>query len=311
MIWESIGKFFREFQFIYFLQIVAFSVLLFFLLRQMRKNGSRAQLLIIVAVYIGTGALILFDANLPNTMFLVAVFVAVAVIAILFSKEIRHLMQKAKRNKKEAGEEEKMRSVQHIKSIATALLEMKTAGVGAFIIFKPSEKDIEDAMLQEGPYINGEISARLIESVFYPGSVMHDGAMIIEDGRIRSAGCYVNTIADMDVDAKYGTRHRAAIGIARDAEVNVIIVSEERKVISYVNAKETDLKVISSDDPQKEREDLEDVLKSFYWMEVYSEENEDSATTRKEKFSRFFRKNWLNALTSFLLAFFTVIIINI
>ena len=71
-----------------------------------------------------------------------------------------------------------------------------------------------------------------IETIFYPGSPLHDMGVIIADGRIAAAGCQFPLAESGDVDASLGSRHRAALGLAQDSDAVVLVISEETGRVS-------------------------------------------------------------------------------
>lgn len=77
------------------------------------------------------------------------------------------------------------------------------------------------------------MSRELIKNIFVPSTPLHDGALIIRDGRIRAAGCLLPLTEDRTLSTELGTRHRAAIGLSEQTDAVVIVVSEETGTISY------------------------------------------------------------------------------
>ncbi|MGL5772214.1 MAG: diadenylate cyclase, partial [Bacteroidales bacterium] len=84
-----------------------------------------------------------------------------------------------------------------------------------------------------GEMIDGVISTRLIENIFFKNSPLHDGAVIITDNRISAAGCILPVSHSLSLPKEMGLRHRAALGITQETDAKAIIVSEERGKISY------------------------------------------------------------------------------
>ena len=80
--------------------------------------------------------------------------------------------------------------------------------------------------------MDGIISADLLQNIFTPGSMLHDGGVIIQQGRITAAGCLFPLNEDSDMSRIFGMRHRAAIGLTQETDAVVIVVSEERQDIS-------------------------------------------------------------------------------
>ena len=115
------------------------------------------------------------------------------------------------------------------REIIDACLEMARRRVGALIVIERSVS--LDALIdQEGQRIDAEISRRLIMNLFYVGSPLHDGAVIISHSRIAAAGCILPLAVAKGQN--FGTRHRAAIGVTLDSDCVALVVSEERGEIS-------------------------------------------------------------------------------
>ena len=83
------------------------------------------------------------------------------------------------------------------------------------------------ALTASGTILNARVSAKLLNSLFYPGSPLHDLGVVIRNGRITAAGCQFPMAESDDVDDTLGSRHRAALGLARDSDAVVLVVSEE------------------------------------------------------------------------------------
>lgn len=114
-----------------------------------------------------------------------------------------------------------------IKEASEILCKRKT---GALIVI---EREINlKSFIETGIKLDAETSSELLISIFNPKSPLHDGAVIIREGRIAAAACVLPLSQKEDIDKKYGMRHRAAIGISEETDSIAIIVSEERKSIS-------------------------------------------------------------------------------
>ena len=83
------------------------------------------------------------------------------------------------------------------------------------------------ALLQAGTPIDSELTPALLNTIFYPGSVLHDMGVIVREGRIAAAGCQFPMAESEDADASMGSRHRAALGLSQETDAVVLIVSEE------------------------------------------------------------------------------------
>ncbi|MFA7257410.1 MAG: diadenylate cyclase CdaA [Kiritimatiellales bacterium] len=114
--------------------------------------------------------------------------------------------------------------------IADAVLLMASRKIGALIAI---EREVETRGIQDtGTAMNSVVSAELLASIFYPGTPLHDGGVIISEDRIAAAGCVFPLTQNDDLSRDLGTRHRAAIGLTEETDTVVIVVSEETGVIS-------------------------------------------------------------------------------
>jgi diadenylate cyclase len=115
-------------------------------------------------------------------------------------------------------------------AIRAALLRMARYKTGALIVF--SKNLSLDGLINSGVTIDASISEALIESIFHRKSPLHDGAMIIESGRIKAASCILPVSENTRLPKSAGLRHRAAVGITERINVACFIVSEETGAIS-------------------------------------------------------------------------------
>ncbi len=117
-----------------------------------------------------------------------------------------------------------------IDSILNACNVLVNKRRGALIVF-PRRLAIKN-IIESGTKLNADLSTSLILTVFDHDTPLHDGAMIIQNGRIVAAGCYLPLSEQTDIKKSFGTRHRAALGMAEESDAVVIIVSEETGAIS-------------------------------------------------------------------------------
>jgi diadenylate cyclase len=90
---------------------------------------------------------------------------------------------------------------------------------------------------ETGIWIRAEVTRDLISTLFFPGTPLHDGAIIITDGQILAAACFL-PLTERDLPIQYGTRHRAAVGITEETDAIAVVVSEERGTVSLAAAGE-------------------------------------------------------------------------
>ena len=115
--------------------------------------------------------------------------------------------------------------------IAEAVIELSEKQIGAFITFE--KEDNLEKYRKNGEKINAPVSRDIFMTIFYPGTAVHDGAIIIKDGVIKYASVFYENISSDNFAEHYGARHRSAMGISKDTDAVVIVVSEETGRISF------------------------------------------------------------------------------
>lgn len=143
---------------------------------------------------------------------------------------------------------------QIIKSVTTAVEKMAATKTGALLVFTNSPN--LEGLYSSGVMVNGNVSAQLILSIFNKDSPLHDGAMIIKDGKIVAASCVLPVSDRPDIPQRLGLRHRAAIGISENTNIMVFVISEETGKISYARGGE----IIENIAISKMRQLLEKIL---------------------------------------------------
>ncbi len=117
-----------------------------------------------------------------------------------------------------------------IAEISAAVSQLGRSRTGALIVMERTTKLGDVA--KSGVTVNADVSSFMLRNVFYEGAPLHDGAVIIRDWRIASAGCFLPLSTNEEIIKDLGTRHRAGIGISEESDAVVIIVSEETGTIS-------------------------------------------------------------------------------
>lgn len=121
-------------------------------------------------------------------------------------------------------------STAFLSEIVKAVVKMSKNRIGALIAI---ERDVGlSEYLEQGVKLDGRLTSELLESIFYPGSSLHDGAVIVQHDRVAGAGCLLPLTDDPSVTKSLGTRHRAAIGLSEETDAILVVVSEETGRIS-------------------------------------------------------------------------------
>ena len=165
--------------------------------------------------------------------------VAALIIIIVFRNEIRSVLQA--RNLKAIlwGFVDKPFHTP-IEIIADSINTLSRRHIGALMVF-PAQDDLEE-VIQKGVRWNGLVSKEMITSIFWPDNPVHDGAAIIQGDRITEVGVILPLSHSNDLPPRYGTRHRAALGLAETTDALIVVVSEETgKVVVAKNSEIVDI----------------------------------------------------------------------
>ena len=159
----------------------------------------------------------------------------ILVLVIIFQPELRKMLEQIATSKviKYLGisqnEDEKLmkENIYKVTMAASSLAQLK---VGALIVF---EKDIKlKEIIDNGIRINADVSVQLLKNIFEKDTPLHDGAVIISEGRVMSACSILPLAVDNNINKAFGTRHRAALGISKNSDAIAVVVSEETGKIS-------------------------------------------------------------------------------
>jgi diadenylate cyclase len=215
-------------------EILILAVAFFFILGAVRGTRGAGILKGIVFLFIVTflGALFLAERfHLENIQRMLTWILSGSAIAIivLFAPELRrglsHLAQT-----RILSPFLRSQSSGIVDELANAAVKLSKNRIGALVAI---ERDIGlGEYIEHGCRIDAALTSELLESLFYPGSALHDGAVIIQHDRVAAAGCLLPLTDDTSLSKSMGTRHRAAIGISEETDAIALIVSEETGRIS-------------------------------------------------------------------------------
>lgn len=156
----------------------------------------------------------------------------ILILIIVFQDEIRKALTQVGRNPFFTTTNT-IEEVSIIEEICLSATQLAAHKVGALIVLE-RETGLKN-YIEAGTSLDSKVSADLLISIFHPTSPIHDGAVIIRNSRISSAGCLLPISKDPALQKEFGTRHRAAIGLTQETDAVVIVVSEERGEISVVH----------------------------------------------------------------------------
>lgn len=236
---NQIVSVFSTFRFTDFLDIAMVTVIIYICVRIIRE--TRAMQLVKGIIFIAAIYLIvnLLNMEASSIIFKQIFGNIILIVAILFAPEIRNILEQigkgtARKNFKtiiHPGVAVEISEIQEgIEATIKACSNMSDSKTGALIVFE--NDTLLGNVIDSGTLINAKPSRALIENIFYPKTPLHDGALVIRNGRAYAAGCIL-PLTKKDLNSKYGTRHRAAVGLSEESDAIVVVVSEETGAISY------------------------------------------------------------------------------
>lgn len=211
--------------------ILILAVAVYWLIGFIRRTNStkvaNAIVMLVLALWL-SGVLHLGVTN----YILKAVFeIGVLAVVVLFQPEIRRALEKVgSRSFSFLGRDQSSSMETTIMQTVFACSDMSKTRTGALIVFERDNRLGE--AINSGTALDAKVSTELLRNIFFDKSPLHDGAVIIKDGRIAAAGCMLPLSSNGNLSRDLGMRHRAALGISEKTDAVVAIVSEETGAIS-------------------------------------------------------------------------------
>ncbi len=216
--------------------VLVATVVIYKLISMLRRSNAlrvfRGILLLLVVLWVSDQiGLHVISYVLANTM-----QIGLFALVVVFQPELRRLLEQvgANRFKQMIWREPVSHMDQVIRQTTAACSSLSWRREGALIVFQ--RKTLLTDITRTGTLIHADISAELLMNIFYPNTPLHDGAVIVQEGRLAAAGCMLPLTANINVDRELGMRHRAGLGISEVSDAVVVIVSEESGSISVAMA---------------------------------------------------------------------------
>ncbi|MFM6954669.1 MAG: diadenylate cyclase CdaA [Sphingobacteriaceae bacterium] len=262
---ESISTNLLQFRLLDVLDILVVALIIYYVYNLIR--GTIAVNIFIGLCVIYLGYVVVQQAQMRLLTQLLGGFISLGFIAlvIVFQQEIRRFLllvgKNASLQKNKAwwvllfGKKEEInQNISRLKPIIDACKSMQKSKTGALIIFA---KHAEEPYFQNtGELLEATVSKRLLESIFQKNSPLHDGAVIIAEGKIKTASTILPLTENDRLPAHFGLRHRAGIGISEVSDVLALIISEETGELSYARQGKVKMKASFSE--------LEKLLLNYY-----------------------------------------------
>lgn len=223
----------KGFRFVDVLDILAVAFIIFSIVRFVRQTRAKqlvGGIVILLLIWLISE---LLSMTVLSVVMKAVVDSGIIVLVVVFQPELRNALEMISRNNfsfnKKWSQENTVLS-DCIDQVCDACEVMHLSKTGALIVFE-RQTMLED-IVKTGTAIDAETRKELICNIFYPKTPLHDGAMILRNGRICAAGCILPLSQNMLISKDLGTRHRAALGISENSDALVVVVSEETGAIS-------------------------------------------------------------------------------
>lgn len=261
---KAFGMGFADMWFAYLLQFILLSLVYYLIFKVLKSNKADKLMVFIIFFILFTGIVLAFFEEINSGSLLIVIAMVFLLVFTMFHTEIKRNLLDAG-VKKSKAEPVTITGVELIMDeIVRAVQNMSKNDIGALIVL--SNDNLPEGIIESGTVINAQITAQMVEAVFYPKAPLHDGALVIEGNKLYAAGCFLPLAQDERLPKEMGSRHRAALGVTMVASVTAIVVSEETGIISI--AKNGVIKKKYAD-----ATDIKEALSDYYWSDLTAEAN--------------------------------------
>lgn len=240
-IWSAIKGFFNFFQWNDLLDIVIVTFIIYSVIILLRDTRSQQLIKVVIAFVIVYGIAHFLELSILLTIIQTIAPVGFIILVILFQPELRRTIEKLGSKKlknisstlfgQSSDDTDAGKTIRRcIKSVCDSMVILQRQKMGALIVF---EREITlNEILDTGTLVDAYPSTELICNIFYNKAPLHDGAMIIRNGKVQGAACILPLSSNSEISSELGTRHRAGLGMSESSDSVVAIVSEETGAFS-------------------------------------------------------------------------------
>ena len=216
-----------------YLDILCVALVFFTLIPMIRSTGTMRIAWVVIVLLVATWVTGFLNMHTMNWLLNQVLAVGLIAVIVLFQPELRRMIDQISnvRLEKLFAAEKREQDMDHaISQTVMACETMSRERVGALIVF---ERDTPlDEYFKKGTIVDAQVSEQLLRNIFFPKAALHDGAMIIRNGRVTAAACVLPLSETNRLSADLGTRHRAGVGMSEVSDAVVVIVSEETGALS-------------------------------------------------------------------------------
>ena len=216
-----------------YVDIIIVAFLIYKMLPLLSSTGTKRIVWAVMGVLIISWITGLLEIHALNFILSQLMAVGLVAVVVLFQPELRRMLDhlgSIKLGRLLGTEKPQQEMVPVIQQTVQACEAMSRERIGALIVFARDSR--LDEYFKTGTQIDAQVSDQLLRNIFFPKAALHDGAMIIRDGRVAAAACVLPLSESDRLSADLGTRHRAGVGMSEVSDAVVVIVSEETGAIS-------------------------------------------------------------------------------
>ena len=233
---------FLRLTFVDIVDIAVVALIIYVVFHWLRGSSAMNIFIAILFLFVIRIAAVALNMKLLSALMGTVVDVGAIALVVIFQPEIRQFLGRVGRSGIARGGRSLADRLLHrsddslapaaVKEIVAACGTLAEQKTGALIVLL-HENNLQD-IVASGDRLDADIRQRLIENIFFKDSPLHDGAVIIGGGRIIAARCTLPMTERTDLPARYGMRHKSAVGLTERSDADVIVVSEQRGTISFV-----------------------------------------------------------------------------
>lgn len=236
---DKCGSVLSSFTFFNAIEILLLAIVFFLAFRFLKGRKAGALIVGILVCAILYLVSYVFEFKALHAIFGGVFEYGTIVVLIIFQPEIREALERIGNGSINGimsfSDRRKKKELYYnvIEHVCSAVKELSLESTGALIVIERTT--ILSDIIGTGIKINADVNSSLLRNLFYNRAPLHDGAVVISEGRIAAAGCFLTLTRRNDVDPDLGTRHRAAIGMSESSDAVIVVVSEETGCISVAH----------------------------------------------------------------------------
>ncbi|MBR7142173.1 MAG: diadenylate cyclase CdaA [Clostridia bacterium] len=231
--WSLIKSYISEIGIMDIVDILVVSVVLYYLIRFLREQRAAKLLTGLLVLVVLAPLSAWFGMDVVHFLLTNTLQLGLIALVIVFQPELRSALEQLGSIRRLGfsvnGEENAVQ--EKLQAICQGIASLSAQRVGALLVFERGTR-LGD-VIKTGTLLNADPSERILRTIFYDGTALHDGAVVVRDMKLLAAGCWLPMTAHQDsISRDLGTRHRAAVGMSEASDAIVVIVSEETGTIS-------------------------------------------------------------------------------